>query len=90
MPCCSPVRSGSSVWWCRICCVLPESGGGLRTEHAVQHRLLLPLCALAGGVLLTLADTFARTVAAPLEFPVGAMTALIGVPVLLFLLAKTR
>ena len=62
----------------------------LRLAGISSHRLLLPLCALAGGVLLTLADTFARTVAAPLEFPVGAMTALIGVPVLLFLLAKTR
>jgi iron complex transport system permease protein len=44
----------------------------------------------AGGSLLTLADTLARTVAAPAELPVGVITALIGVPALLFLLARLR
>jgi iron complex transport system permease protein len=39
---------------------------------------------------VVLADTLARAVAAPLEFPVGALTALIGVPVLLVLLARSR
>ena len=42
----------------------------------------------AGGTLLTLADTAARTVIAPQQLPVGVLTALIGVPVFLFLLAR--
>jgi len=45
---------------------------------------------LAGGALLSLADTAARSVWAPLQIPVGALTALLGVPVLLLLLAGRR
>jgi iron complex transport system permease protein len=69
---------------------------GLVVPHALRlagfsdHRRLLPLSALAGGALLTAADTLARSAAAPLEFPVGAVTALVGVPVLLALLARSR
>ena len=69
---------------------------GLVVPHALRlagfsdHRRLLPLAALAGGALLTAADTLARSVVAPLEFPVGAVTALVGVPVLLALLARSR
>ena len=62
----------------------------LRLAGVDAHRALLPLSVLAGGALLTVADTFARSAAAPLEFPVGAVTALVGVPVLLWLLARTR
>ena len=43
---------------------------------------------MAGGVLLCAADTAARTVVAPIQLPVGVLTALIGVPVFLFLLAR--
>jgi iron complex transport system permease protein len=69
---------------------------GLVVPHALRlaglsdHRRLVPLAALAGGTLLTAADTLARSVMAPLEFPVGAITALVGVPVLLALLARSR
>jgi iron complex transport system permease protein len=69
---------------------------GLVVPHALRlaglsdHRRLVPLAALAGGALLTAADTLARSAAAPLEFPVGAVTALVGVPVLLALLARSR
>jgi len=69
---------------------------GLVVPHALRlagfsdHRRLLPLAALAGGALLTAADAVARSAAAPLEFPVGAVTALVGVPVLLALLARSR
>jgi iron complex transport system permease protein len=67
---------------------------GLVVPHLVRlavgndQRLLLPASALAGGALLTLADTLARTVAAPQQLPVGVLTALIGVPVFLFLLTR--
>jgi iron complex transport system permease protein len=43
---------------------------------------------LAGGSLLVVADTAARTLIAPQQLPVGVLTALIGVPVFLFLLAR--
>ncbi len=67
---------------------------GLIVPHAVRfmigndQRLLLPAALLAGGTLLTLADTAARTVIAPVQLPVGVLTALIGVPVFLFLLSR--
>jgi iron complex transport system permease protein len=69
---------------------------GLVVPHALRlagfsdHARLLPLTALGGGALVAAADTLARSAAAPLEFPVGAVTALVGVPVLLALLARTR
>ncbi|WP_079434720.1 iron ABC transporter permease [Zoogloea sp. LCSB751] len=67
---------------------------GLIVPHLVRlaigndQRLLLPAATLAGGVLLCAADTAARTVVAPIQLPVGVLTALIGVPVFLFLLAR--
>jgi iron complex transport system permease protein len=67
---------------------------GLVVPHLVRlatgndQRLLLPATVLAGGSLLVLADTAARTVIAPLQLPVGVLTALIGVPVFLFLLSR--
>lgn len=51
-----------------------------------DHRVLLPLCLLGGATLLILADTAARTLAAPLELPVGALLALVGGPYFLFVL----
>jgi len=53
-----------------------------------RHRVVVPGAALAGGTLLVLADTLARTVLAPQQLPVGAITAAVGVPVFLFLLAR--
>jgi iron complex transport system permease protein len=67
---------------------------GLVVPHLVRlavgndQRLLLPAAALAGGSLLVLADTLARTVVAPQQLPVGVLTALLGVPVFLFLLGR--
>jgi iron complex transport system permease protein len=54
-----------------------------------DQRVLLPAAALGGGVLVVVADTAARTVAAPLQIPVGVLTAMIGVPLFLWLL-RTR
>jgi iron complex transport system permease protein len=58
---------------------------GLRTS---DHRLVAPGAALCGGALLCLADIASRTVAAPRQLPVGAITALIGAPVFLLLLRR--
>ena len=49
---------------------------------------LLPVSALAGAALLTGADTLARTIAAPVEMPVGPFLVLLGVPLFLWLLRK--
>jgi iron complex transport system permease protein len=62
----------------------------LRLAGVRAHRALLPLSVCAGGSLLVVADTLARTLTAPSELPVGVVTALIGVPALLFLLARVR
>jgi iron complex transport system permease protein len=58
----------------------------LRLRGLRDHRTLLPAAALLGGCLLVLADTLARTLLAPRQLPVGILTALIGVPVFLYLL----
>lgn len=69
---------------------------GLVIPHFVRllagsdHRIVLPASALAGGSLLVLADTLARTVVAPRQLPVGAVTAAIGVPLFLFLMSRSR
>ena len=55
-----------------------------------DQRVLLPTSMLAGGIFLVLADTLARVFIAPQQLPVGVVTALIGVPVFLFLLNRTR
>ena len=62
----------------------------LRLVLGNDQRLILPACALAGGTLLVLADTLARTVIAPEQLPVGVVTALLGVPTFLYLLYRSR
>jgi iron complex transport system permease protein len=62
----------------------------LRLAGARDHRVLLPACVLAGGTLLLVADTLARTLWAPRQLPVGILTAAIGVPLFLFLLLRQR
>lgn len=69
---------------------------GLIVPHLVRlavgndQRLLLPASVLAGGGLLMIADTLARTVLAPQQLPVGVLTALIGVPSFLLLARNPR
>ena len=54
-----------------------------------DHRLLLPASFLLGGSFLILADILSRTLLAPSEIPVGAITAAVGAPVFVYLLRKT-
>jgi iron complex transport system permease protein len=69
---------------------------GLVVPHLIRivagsdHRVVLPASALAGGVLLVIADTLARTVLAPRQLPVGALTAMLGVPLFLMLMSRSR
>lgn len=62
----------------------------LRLVLGNDQRVILPASALAGGTLLVLADTLARTVIAPEQLPVGVITALLGVPTFLYLLHRSR
>ncbi len=67
---------------------------GLIVPHLVRlavgsdNRLVVPLSAVAGAIFVVLADTIARTVIAPRELPVGAITALIGAPMFIYLLRR--
>lgn len=69
---------------------------GLVVPHVLRlwlgndQRVLLPGSVLAGGAALVLADLAARTMAAPVQLPVGVITALVGVPVFLYLLNRGR
>jgi iron complex transport system permease protein len=63
---------------------------GLRLIGGSDHRWLLPACAISGAMFMVAADTVARTVVAPAELPVGVVTALIGVPVFLWLLVRNE
>ena len=69
---------------------------GLVVPHAVRmllgprHGGLLVGSALAGALLLLVADTIARTVVSPVEIPLGVVTAVIGAPVFVVLLRRTR
>ncbi|MFT3851863.1 MAG: iron ABC transporter permease [Ilumatobacteraceae bacterium] len=61
-----------------------------RTVVGSDHRRVLPVAALGGGVFLMGADVVARTALAPAELPVGVVTAACGAPFLLWLLRRTR
>src|ERR1700730_9636888 len=67
---------------------------GLLVSHVIRmlfgsdYRLLIPASALGGAIAIVLADTLARTVIAPTELPVGAMTAIAGAPVFIYLLRR--
>lgn len=69
---------------------------GLITPHLVRsvtgsdNRIVLPASALLGGILLAAADLASRVVAAPRQLPVGALTAMIGVPVFLLLMSRQK
>jgi iron complex transport system permease protein len=67
---------------------------GLLVPHVMRlifgsdHRVLIPTAAFGGAIALVIADTLARTVVAPSELPVGAMTALAGAPLFIYLLRR--
>ncbi|MGB7667850.1 MAG: iron chelate uptake ABC transporter family permease subunit, partial [Candidatus Acidiferrales bacterium] len=60
----------------------------IRMLFGSDYRLLIPASALGGAIAVCLADTLARTIVAPTELPVGAMTAAIGAPVFIYLLRR--
>jgi iron complex transport system permease protein len=87
---CTALLTAASVAACGIIGFV-----GLVVPHAVRtlarplHRTLLPLVFAGGGSFLVLADVVSRTVARPLELPVGVVTALVGVPIFAVLLRRS-
>lgn len=69
---------------------------GLMVPHALRlrlgadHRVLIPACFFAGAVFLAVSDTLARTVLAPVEIPVGVVTAMMGAPYFIWLLRSRK
>lgn len=67
---------------------------GLLVPHVMRlifgsdHRVLLPTAAFGGAIAVVIADALARTVVSPAELPVGAMTAIAGAPLFLYLLRR--
>jgi iron complex transport system permease protein len=61
-----------------------------RTLFGVNHNVLIPACALMGALLLTVADTLARTLFTPMEIPIGIVTSAIGAPFFLYLLWQQK
>lgn len=62
----------------------------IRLAFGSDYRLLIPASMLGGASIVLLADTVARTAISPRELPVGAVTAIIGAPLFLYLLVKGR
>lgn len=81
----SAVSTGGSIGFVGL--IVPHA---CRFALGPDHRLLLPAATLVGGTFLVLADTLARTVVAPLQLPVGVITALIGVPLFLLQLHQLK
>lgn len=79
---------------CAVTLAGPVGFVGFVAPHLVRmvlgndQRLLIPAATLLGGALVVAADTIARTAFAPLQLPVGVLTALLGVPVFLWLLGR--
>lgn len=67
--------------------IIPHLG---RLIAGPDHRHLIPVSALLGALLLTLADMFARVAVMPAELPVGIVTAMLGAPFFLYLLFQQR
>jgi iron complex transport system permease protein len=79
----SAVTSGGAIGFVGL--IVPHA---CRFAFGQDHRVLVPAAVLGGGSLLVLCDTVARTVVAPTQLPVGAITALIGAPVFLYQLHR--
>jgi iron complex transport system permease protein len=60
----------------------------MRMLYGSDHRILIPASAFGGAIAVVLADTLARTIVAPSELPVGAITAIAGAPLFIYLLRR--
>ena len=79
----SSVASSGSVGYVGL--VVPHL---VRLSLGSDNRLTIPAASICGGIFVVVADTVARTIIAPRELPVGAITALIGAPLFIYLLRR--
>jgi iron complex transport system permease protein len=79
----SSVAAGGSVGYVGL--VVPHL---VRLSTGSDNRMTIPAAAFAGAIFVVVADTLARTIIAPLELPVGAITALVGAPLFVYLLKR--
>lgn len=79
----SSVASSGSVGYVGL--VVPHL---VRLSLGSDNRITIPAAAISGALFVVVADTIARTVIAPRELPVGAITALIGAPLFIYLLKR--
>lgn len=95
------VRRWLTVWMAVLTAAAVSVGGnvifvGLVVPHALrpfvgaQHRRLIPAAALAGAIFVLACDIVARTAPTRTEIPLGVVTGIVGAPVFLALLARTR
>ena len=95
------IRRWSAVWVSVLVAAAVSLGGnvafvGLIIPHAlrpfvgVSHRRLLPASALAGGIFVAFCDVVARVIPSTGEIPLGVVTGLVGAPVFLFILIRSR
>ncbi len=82
---------GASVAMCGIIgfigLIIPHI---IRMIAGANHKTVIVCSALLGAVVLTLADLLARTIVAPAELPIGILTAIIGVPVFIYIIFKEK
>ncbi|HKZ03562.1 MAG TPA: iron chelate uptake ABC transporter family permease subunit, partial [Pyrinomonadaceae bacterium] len=81
----SSVASSGSVGYVGL--VVPHL---VRLSLGSDNRITIPAAALGGALFVIVADTIARTIIAPRELPVGAITALVGAPLFIYLLKRGR
>lgn len=80
----SSVASSGSVGYVGL--VVPHL---VRLSLGSDNRMTIPAASFCGAIFVVVADTFARTIIAPRELPVGAITALIGAPLFIYLLRRS-
>jgi iron complex transport system permease protein len=70
-----------------VCLIVPHIA---RLLVGGDYRRIVPFCIVAGAVLLSYSDTLARLLNSPFEVPIGTITSLLGVPVLIYLVRRER
>jgi iron complex transport system permease protein len=79
------VAAGGAIGFVGI--IVPHT---VRLLFGTSYRVVLPMSLLLGAAFLVLADTAARTLAAPAELPIGAITAVVGAPFFLFVMRSFK
>jgi iron complex transport system permease protein len=83
--------NGLVVSWCGVISFIGLLAPNMaRLFVGADQQKSIPIAMLFGGILLSMADSFAKNLAIPAEIPVGIFTALLGGPIFLFILIRHR